>query len=125
MLKPGPMASSRPRRPGGGGRCASVSRSTCSTEEDDRLPTSASERQVSSRARAGRSSTSPDRVQHLGAAGMADPGGDVLALEVVVGEETAHVRAEVVATRSGTSAPSTMRKPVSPMSQPITRSVPG
>ena len=47
--KPGPIASSSPGVPAGGGRFAIVSLRTCSTEADERLPTSAG-RQVSSSA---------------------------------------------------------------------------
>ena len=52
--KPGPIASIRPGLPLGG-FLAMVSRSTCSTEADERLPISPSERQVSSSASGGRS----------------------------------------------------------------------
>ena len=86
----------RHQQPGGAGQRAGaasrVSRRTCRTEADDRLPTSASERQVSSRARAGSPSGVADRLQHLRAARVADPGGHVLGLEVVVGQEGARPR---------------------------------
>ena len=43
---PGPSPAAR-RRPASGGGCASVSASTCRTDADERLPTSASDAQVS------------------------------------------------------------------------------
>src|ERR1700723_1481507 len=50
--KPGPIASMTPGLPLGG--ClAIVSRNTCSTEDDERLPTSPKERHVSSSASSG------------------------------------------------------------------------
>src|SRR6478672_5224779 len=50
---PGPIAISTPGLPFGG--ClAIVSRKTCNTEDDERLPTSLSERQANSRASSGR-----------------------------------------------------------------------
>src|ERR1700760_997339 len=53
--KPGPIASMTPGLPAGG--ClAIVSRKTCSTDDDDRLPTSASERHVNSSAPLGKPS---------------------------------------------------------------------
>ena len=70
------MAMSTPGLPAGG-RLAMVSRSTCSTDADDRLPTSASDRQVSSRASSGESERRGDRLDHLRAARMAHPGTDV------------------------------------------------
>ena len=56
---PGPSPSAGRVCPAGSAaRCSRVSRRTCSTEDDERLPTSASERQVTSRAALARSQAS-------------------------------------------------------------------
>ncbi len=89
--KPGPIAISSPGLPLGG-RLAMVSRSTCSTDADDRLPTSASERQVNSSASSGRSEAGDDRLDHLRAAGMAHPGADVVDGQVVLAKESGRRR---------------------------------
>ena len=88
------MASSTPGL-SAGGRLAMVSRSTCSTDADERLPTSASDRQVSSRASGRRVQRRGDRLDHLGAAGMTHPCADVADLEVMGRKEFRHVVGQV------------------------------
>ena len=69
---PGPSPSSaRACRPAAA--CARASRRTCSTDDDDRLPISASERHDSSSASSSRSSAAAHRLEHLRAAGMRRP----------------------------------------------------
>ena len=66
------------------------------------------------------------RVEHLRAARVGDPPADVGAGQALVGEEAGRRRrARCARTRSGTSAPRTMRSPVAPTSQPMARSVSG
>ena len=116
--KPGPIAIIRPGLPAGG-RLAMVSRSTCSTDADDRLPTSASERQVSSSASSGRAECRGDRLDDLRAAGVTHPGVDVVDVEAVGSQEAGDVVAEVAFDDPGTSGDSTRRNPLASTSQPI------
>ena len=88
--KPGPIAISIAVGAGAGGRSRRVSSRTCSTEADDRLPMRASESQVSDVV-AGDLERLLQRLDDLGAAGVADPPADVLAGQPVLGEELVDV----------------------------------
>ena len=93
--KPGPIAISTPWVPGAGGRSRRVSSSTCSTDAEDRLPTRASDSQVSRTASRGTSSAASSASITFGPAGVADPPADVGAGQPVVGEELVDVAAQV------------------------------
>ena len=107
---PSPAARRRARAPAAG-RAACRS-STCSTDADDRLPTAASDRQVSRERRRRQPSVVCDRLEHLRAARVADPPGDVVDASGRGRRGSADVVAEVLARpRRGRSAASTIRKP--------------
>ena len=89
-----------------------VARGRAAPSADDRLPTAASDAQVTSSAPSGRLQGPLHGLEDLGPAGVRDPVRDVGLLEAVVGEEALDVRPEVcLATTSATLAASTIRKP--------------
>ena len=90
-----PSPAARRGCPASGGRSRRCLSSTCSTETDDRLPTAASDSQVSATASRGTSSAASQRLDDLRAAGVADPPADVVAGQAVVGEEGVDVGAQV------------------------------
>ena len=94
-LKPGPMAARMLLVPGAGRRCFMISSRTTRTEAEERLPTRRRTSQETSRSSRERPRACCGGFEDFGAAGMHDPGADVVAGEVVRGEEVVDVGAEV------------------------------
>ena len=116
---PGPIASISPGLPLGGG-LAMVSRRMCSTEADERLAISPSERQVSSSASGAQLEALGDRVDDLRTAGMAHPCADVVLGQPVRGRGTGRRRRPGAArSRVGSSGDSTSCRPPGPTFQPM------
>ncbi len=102
-----------------------VCSSTCSTDADDRLPTAASESQVTSRAPSVRSSARLIACSTFGPPGCATQVPTSATVMPWSARKLSTSARRYFSTTSGTVASSTIRKPVVPMSQPITRSVSG
>src|SRR5581483_2107870 len=122
---PGPMAASTLSVPGSGRRCAITSSSTSSTDAEDRFPTFFRQHHEASRAPSGSSSAS------LIASSTAGP--PVCMIQVPISPRSTPFSPRNSSTSlrrcrctiSGTSRDSTIRKPFSEMSHPITSSVLG
>src|SRR5207248_2984749 len=123
--KPGPMATSNPRSPSFASPESSKSRSTNRTEAEERFPTERRDSQVRASASAGRSRACSNASSTRG------PPVWQMKWRICCRETPCAARKPSTSSRMrartscGTCGESTTLKPLSTMSQPITRSVPG
>ena len=125
---PGPIAISTPgARRASAGRVARACRaSTCSTDDDDRLPTRASDCQRRRRAPRGRGRARPAIASRtFGPPGCATQVSTSRDLRPCSARKSSTSSPRCARRRRRRSAARTIRKPVPPMSQPMTRSVSG
>ena len=91
----------RPGDPAGGRSVSLIISRMCSTDAEDMLPTSARERRLAATALVGQLQRPLHRVDHLGAARVADPAGDVVDGQVVLGEEAGDAVGEAALDHGG------------------------